>query len=259
MTDYWKLYSCTLKTYQCGQQWKYVVRPRSRYLLLTLMEICTANSPLADTSLLRITRYCGHPVITDTEIFLLGDILFFLQNQLVLIQKYISVAKYCSEMRNFATCIQVVDALEMFVIRQLPVSDALSLRNHCLCIAFTFFIALHECLVLHFFSGDSRCLCVAFTLSLCCVCVIFVLRLRCICVAFTLPLCCMPSAGAFLMLRQRCLSLCVTFTLPFWRVNVALFGDVFLIDKFILFQVWKQVPSKTIQTLEELKAIKVSI
>lgn len=39
-----------------------------------------------------------------------------------MIQKYISVAKYCSEMRNFATCVQVVDALEMFVVRQLPVS-----------------------------------------------------------------------------------------------------------------------------------------
>lgn len=32
-----------------------------------------------------------------------------------------NAARYCCEIRNYSTCFQIVDALEMFVIRQLPV------------------------------------------------------------------------------------------------------------------------------------------
>ena len=44
-----------------------------------------------------------------------------LQAQLALITKFLNAARYCCEIRNYSTCIQIVDALEMFVIRQLPV------------------------------------------------------------------------------------------------------------------------------------------
>lgn len=40
--------------------------------------------------------------------------------QLALITKFVNTARYCCEIRNYSTCIQIVDALEMFVIRQLP-------------------------------------------------------------------------------------------------------------------------------------------
>ncbi|XP_048584976.1 uncharacterized protein LOC5521079 isoform X2 [Nematostella vectensis] len=43
------------------------------------------------------------------------------KSQLVLVTKFVSIAKHCAEMRNFATCVQIIDALEMFVIKQLPV------------------------------------------------------------------------------------------------------------------------------------------
>lgn len=45
-----------------------------------------------------------------------------LQAQLALITKFVNAARYCCEIRNYSTCIQIIDALEMFVIRQLPVS-----------------------------------------------------------------------------------------------------------------------------------------
>ena len=48
--------------------------------------------------------------------------LYFLQVQVALITKFVSVARYCREMRNFAVCVQILDALEMFMVRQLPVS-----------------------------------------------------------------------------------------------------------------------------------------
>ncbi|XP_078358462.1 uncharacterized protein LOC144643172 isoform X1 [Oculina patagonica] len=41
--------------------------------------------------------------------------------QLALITKFVNAARYCCEIRNYSTCIQIIDALEMFVIRQLPV------------------------------------------------------------------------------------------------------------------------------------------
>ncbi|XP_020623778.1 protein very KIND-like [Orbicella faveolata] len=41
--------------------------------------------------------------------------------QLALITKFVNAARYCCEIRNYSTCFQIVDALEMFVIRQLPV------------------------------------------------------------------------------------------------------------------------------------------
>jgi len=41
--------------------------------------------------------------------------------QLALITKFVNAAHYCCEIRNFATCLQIIDALEMFVVRHLPV------------------------------------------------------------------------------------------------------------------------------------------
>lgn len=46
---------------------------------------------------------------------------FFFQAQLALITKFVNAAHYCCEIRNFATCLQIIDALEMFVVRHLPV------------------------------------------------------------------------------------------------------------------------------------------
>ncbi|XP_015758547.1 PREDICTED: protein very KIND-like [Acropora digitifera] len=40
--------------------------------------------------------------------------------QLALITKFVNAAHYCCEIRNFATCLQIIDALEMFVVRHLP-------------------------------------------------------------------------------------------------------------------------------------------
>ena len=48
---------------------------------------------------------------------------FLFQGQLALITKFVNAAHYCCEIRNYATCIQIVDALEMFVVRQLPVYE----------------------------------------------------------------------------------------------------------------------------------------
>ena len=52
-----------------------------------------------------------------------------LQAQLALITKFVNAARYCCEIRNYSTCIQIVDALEMFVIRQLPVSYQPDIRQ----------------------------------------------------------------------------------------------------------------------------------
>jgi len=41
--------------------------------------------------------------------------------QLALITKFVNAARYCCEIRNYSTCIQIIDALEMFVVRHLPV------------------------------------------------------------------------------------------------------------------------------------------
>ena len=49
------------------------------------------------------------------------------QTQIALITKFVSIAKYCYEMRNFASSVQIIDALEMFVVRQLPVSILLTI------------------------------------------------------------------------------------------------------------------------------------
>lgn len=41
--------------------------------------------------------------------------------QLALITKFVNAARYCCEIRNYSTCIQIIDALEMFVVKHLPV------------------------------------------------------------------------------------------------------------------------------------------
>lgn len=47
---------------------------------------------------------------------------FLLQAQLALITKFVNAARYCCEIRNYSTCMQIIDALEMFVVKNLPVS-----------------------------------------------------------------------------------------------------------------------------------------
>ncbi|XP_038045530.1 uncharacterized protein LOC119720079 [Patiria miniata] len=42
------------------------------------------------------------------------------KSQLVLLSKFINVAKACYDLRNFATCVQILDALDSLIVRQVP-------------------------------------------------------------------------------------------------------------------------------------------
>lgn len=44
-----------------------------------------------------------------------------LQTQVALLTRYLWIGKYCYEMRNFATAMQVLGGLENVIVRQLPV------------------------------------------------------------------------------------------------------------------------------------------
>lgn len=44
-----------------------------------------------------------------------------MQTQVALLTKYLWVGKHCYELRNFATAMQVLSALESMIVRQLPV------------------------------------------------------------------------------------------------------------------------------------------
>lgn len=44
------------------------------------------------------------------------------QSQVALLTKLIQTAKSCDQIRNYATCISILDGLENVLVRQLPVS-----------------------------------------------------------------------------------------------------------------------------------------
>ena len=58
--------------------------------------------------------------------------LFFFQMQVAILTKFIYTAKICQEIRNFSTCIAIVNALKNLFIEQLPVSF-LCKRQYKLC------------------------------------------------------------------------------------------------------------------------------
>ena len=79
-------------------------------------------------------RLCVKVLVKSSEILAdrVGNNFFcnvLLQAQLALITKFVNAARYCCEIRNYSTCIQIIDALEMFVIRQLPVSYQPDMRQ----------------------------------------------------------------------------------------------------------------------------------
>ncbi|XP_068746052.1 ras guanine nucleotide exchange factor Y-like isoform X2 [Montipora capricornis] len=77
-----------------------------------------ASEPISDGTLEQVLEHAQ-----DVSLWVAVEICSAssVKGQLALITKFVNAAHYCCEIRNYATCIQIVDALEMFVVRQLPV------------------------------------------------------------------------------------------------------------------------------------------
>lgn len=69
-----------------------------------------------------VVTLCSHDLTTPYSSLLL-------QGQLALITKFVNAARYCCEIRNYSTCMQILDALEMFVVRHLPVSSQTNINT----------------------------------------------------------------------------------------------------------------------------------
>ena len=64
--------------------------------------------------------YCSK--LKTPIIFVMIPFLSSLQAQVAAISKFLTTARLCQEMRNFATCISILDGLENVLVRQVPVS-----------------------------------------------------------------------------------------------------------------------------------------
>ena len=53
-----------------------------------------------------------------------------LQMQVLLLTKFIYIAKCLQDVQNYATCIAIVDGLDNLIVRQLPVSPHNSMFSH---------------------------------------------------------------------------------------------------------------------------------
>ena len=45
-----------------------------------------------------------------------------IQIQVIMLSRFIETARVCSDLRNFAGCLAILDGLENILVRQLPVS-----------------------------------------------------------------------------------------------------------------------------------------